>query len=108
MRLNYGYSLRLRTSANQGNQSSTTREHDEEKLTEHNYAVEANTSSEAEDSSEEKIKHLIPEKECRYYHMRSRRPENDPSDLSSLLGYRILISHLPLRLVRPVFPLARG
>ena len=60
---------------------------DKEKLTEHNSAFEANTSSKAGTSSEEKNQPLAPKMECRHHHS----------------GNRTLIFHLPLRLVSCYF-----
>ena len=60
---------------------------DREKLTEHNSAFEANTSSKAGTSSEEKNQPLAPKMECHHHHS----------------GNRTLIFHLPLRLVSRYF-----
>ena len=60
---------------------------DKEKLTEHNSAFEANTSSKAGTSSEEKNQPLAPKMEFHHHHS----------------GNRTLIFHLPLRRVSRYF-----
>ena len=68
-----------------------------EKSTEHNFAVEANTSSKAGKIFRGDNESLVPKIEWPSSHLVSSS-RNDSFDSSSLLGNLTLISHFPLRL----------